>query len=381
MFSPGNIVAALGTLEAMWSGPRDNMPVSKKAEVQEEKSEWPGAVKRKVRYGPIRLPPTSEPNLESMIMKVQGMGYGFKMNARKPCDDDCTILALQATLEFADGSPAENDKGAWFHHSTLISAGPNARTITCGWPVPVENLFMSGNEKSSVIFSLPANETGVRSGYHIGPYETFVLHAKLMNLEDAEKFVWITISYDVLPGDLKKEIKVGRMLWQSLDTSDTSMCTGAVNPFGPLNVTAMMQPIRRRFSEHTIPWTAPNDGTILLTGGHMHDGGISVDTVHNGQTICESVAQYGRRAGNAGSEGPGHGGHSRRQIPAGDYNNMDIDHILEQTRCIYSKGRSLKKGDKLWIRANYDFDKHPGMKNQKGELDEIMGIVGTLIAT
>jgi hypothetical protein len=29
--------------------------------------------------------------------------------------------------------------------------------------------------------------------------------------------------------------------------------------------------------------------------------------------------------------------------------------------------------------ANYDFTKRPGMKNKKGELDEVMGIAGTLV--
>jgi hypothetical protein len=34
----------------------------------------------------------------------------------------------------------------------------------------------------------------------------------------------------------------------------------------------------------------------------------------------------------------------------------------------------------MHILANYDFNKHPGMLNKKRELNEVMGIVGTLVA-
>jgi len=34
----------------------------------------------------------------------------------------------------------------------------------------------------------------------------------------------------------------------------------------------------------------------------------------------------------------------------------------------------------MFIKANYDFTIHTGMKNNKGELDEVMAIVGTLMA-
>lgn len=43
--------------------------------------------------------------------------------------------------------------------------------------------------------------------------------------------------------------------------------------------------------------------------------------------------------------------------------------------------RSIQtSGYTMHIKANYDFTKHPGMKNKKSELDAIMGIVGSLVA-
>lgn len=60
--------------------------------------------------------------------------------------------------------------------------------------------------------------------------------------------------------------------------------------------------------------------------------------------------------------------------------NTDISHILKQDPCLFPDGIPLKKGDTMYLQVNYDFKAHPGMKNNKGELDEIMGIVGSLVA-
>ena len=46
-----------------------------------------------------------------MLLNVGGMGYALDIGAKKPCEGQCTMLSLLASLEFADGSPAENEKG------------------------------------------------------------------------------------------------------------------------------------------------------------------------------------------------------------------------------------------------------------------------------
>jgi hypothetical protein len=48
-------------------------------------------------------------------MKVQGMSNTFKIGAKKPCDGECKILTLGASLEFFDGSEAENKEGVSNH--------------------------------------------------------------------------------------------------------------------------------------------------------------------------------------------------------------------------------------------------------------------------
>jgi hypothetical protein len=49
--------------------------------------------------------------MESIYLNQPGMGNTFKWNAKKPCEKDCAILNLDTTLEYADGTAAENANG------------------------------------------------------------------------------------------------------------------------------------------------------------------------------------------------------------------------------------------------------------------------------
>jgi hypothetical protein len=99
-----------GVLAGLTPTPK-NAPKSLVAEMQPEKAKyWPEAKRVKVRYGPFRIPPTSEKNFQSEMMNVQGMSTSFTPSAKKPCED-CTLLTLEADLEYADGKPAANSNG------------------------------------------------------------------------------------------------------------------------------------------------------------------------------------------------------------------------------------------------------------------------------
>lgn len=75
----------------------------------------------------------------------------------------------------------------------------------------------------------------------------------------------------------------------------------------------------------------------------------------------------------------GHGDMLKRQMMGSSSGNTDIPHILKQDACLFPDGIPMKKGDTMYLQVNYDFKLHQGMKNKKGELDEIMGIVGSLV--
>lgn len=76
---------------------------------------WKEAKRTKIRYGPYRIPPTSEDNWEAKLLGVRGMADTLKIRAKKPCEGECLLLTLNADLEYADGSPGNNSNGAWLH--------------------------------------------------------------------------------------------------------------------------------------------------------------------------------------------------------------------------------------------------------------------------
>src|ERR1700761_7302816 len=151
----------------------------------------------------------------------------------------------------------------------------------------MEYVFESGNERSEVAFFVP-NST-VSTGYFLRPAERFILNTEFMNMEDKEKWVWLTLTYDYVEG-IPSAYKDARVVWMSIGPN---RCGGsAKNPFGTTNVTATQQPLKSVFSEYSFPWTSPHDGWVFGGNGHVHDGGVSIEIFKNDQVICTSVPHY-----------------------------------------------------------------------------------------
>jgi hypothetical protein len=225
----------------------------------------------------------------------------------------------------------------------------------------MENVFMSSKEKNPGIFFSPTSS--VRTGYHVLPEDTFVLSTQLMNMDNKDKWLWATMTYDYVDGD-HTELKDGKVIWMSLSRN---MCaTGVSSPFGVANITdGGRQPLKMAFGEHSIPWVVPYNAQLLGTNGHMHDGATSMDIYHEGKLICTSTPEYAMTPNGGmggGMEGGSHG-HGRRQLKplmGGNYTNKDIEHIALQRPCIFEPPFNVKKGDQMYLVANYDFNKHPG---------------------
>lgn len=397
--SGGGILESLGKLTSILSklpaiiatgssSPgNNNPPVTRVAEMQSEPAVvWPSAKRVKVRYGPYRIPPVSEQNLESEFWKIQGMSNAIKIGAKRPCEGECTLLSVTADLEYADGSPANNSNGAWFHHAVLLNSGPTVVEPTCNQAL-VESIFLVGNERTDGGYALKGAQ--VKSGYKLSPMDTFIMQTELMNLDDKEKWVWQTISYEYLPG-AQPEYKNGKTVWMTIgevSNPGLTFCDRMIaNPFGVSNLTSEALPRSMKFSEHSKIWKSAFDGYILRTAGHLHEGATGIGIYQNSKMICDSVPTYSKDAVSpmAGADDAKSAKHShgmrKRQVKAGNYSNSDIEHIASQGSCDYPKGLQLKKGDTMHVQANYDFNVRAGMKNKEGVLDQVMGIVGVLVA-
>lgn len=67
----------------------------------------------KIRYGPYSVPSSTKKN----GLGEAGMLFNYPdPGVAKPCAGDCVLLGMNADLEFADGSNANNSNGMWLHH-------------------------------------------------------------------------------------------------------------------------------------------------------------------------------------------------------------------------------------------------------------------------
>jgi hypothetical protein len=217
----------------------------------------------------------------------------------------------------------------------------------------MENIYMNGNERTVAMFG--TKESSVKSGYHMNPADTLMLNTELMNLDDVEKWVWPTFTYEYVEG-YHPEYKEGKVLWQSIGANS---CGNATNPFGASNTTLAGQPLKTAFSEHSVPWTATRDAEILGSAAHMHPGGISTEVFRNQDVLCKSEPVYSRDS--RSMSGSASHSHKKRQLMASKDASVELMYIKNQDACIFKTPQKLKKGDKLYISANYNFTQHPGL--------------------
>jgi hypothetical protein len=95
----------------------------------------------------------------------------------------------------------------------------------------------------------------------------------------------------------------------------------------------------------------------------VHDGGVSTEIFLRGERICESIPRYGRSKPSGPSHSHGERRRTKRQavvVGGGPEDNAEIEHILKQDMCDFPEGLPIKKGDEMWLKVNYDFNKHPG---------------------
>jgi hypothetical protein len=223
----------------------------------------------------------------------------------------------------------------------------------------------------------------MKSGYALEAHDTFMLNTELQNWTDKEKFVWETITYEIMDGT-RQDYTSSKIVWLTIGKEENpsmGLCHyfGAVEaPWGATNLTGRDQPIKAAFSEHSRIWRPDQGGRILQAAGHLHDGGSSVDIYQNDQLFCSSEAKY-----ETGGEPPvSHSGmNMKRQLEGGDWKNTEIPHITSLSRCNFPEGKPMKAGDGLYMAANYDLDKYRGVKQADGKIDMIMGMAGILVAS
>lgn len=130
-----------------------------------------------------------------------------------------------------------------------------------------------------------------------------------------------------------------------------------------------------------------------LSCRHLHDGGTNVNIYLNDKVMCDSKAEYEGGMGDMGAAAAPAAAAPAPAAPApakgmagmkgmvrrdgGPHKPGEV-HIKQMSTC--SALGPLKKGDTVFIDANYDFQKFAGMKSNKGSYSDVMGIAILYIA-
>lgn len=131
-----------------------------------------------------------------------------------------------------------------------------------------------------------------------------------------------------------------------------------------------------------------------MAGRHLHDGGTNVNIYLNNNVMCNSKAEYDSGMGDMGGMAAPAAPAPAKAAPAkgmegmagmkgmvrrdGGPHKAGEAHIKQMGTC--SALGPVKKGDAIFIDANYDFQKYAGMKSSKGSYTDVMGIAILYIA-
>jgi hypothetical protein len=190
------------------------------------------------------------------------------------------------------------------------------------------------------------NEKNV--GYKINTADKFALIVDLMNENMQDKVVYLTLTYDFVPGH-PEDYDDMRPVW-----FDVAQCLTSEWPPPYDN------------GNYTIPtatWTANFDGDIIGAAGHLHDGGQRVLLEADGKMVCDSEATYGG---------------SPEYVSKAAMGSQDsaTQHISKMSLCVKDKlhVKKLVKGQKWKLKAVYDYKKNKGNRHGNGKQSNVMGI-------
>lgn len=289
----------------------------------------PGARLTKVRYGPWKVPPKTL--TENMINR----------DIAKPCEN-CIIVAFQKSLEYADGTIANLDTGAYLHHDIQFNRG---EPDTLCSRLMGERFTTSGNERWVRRFNAHGNW-----GYHFkGANKTWGAATRLQNLGDEEQEIYLTITYEWMPigSPEAKGYRNVKALWLDI---------------APLCGNAEVPAIKGKMTYNSKAWASTIRGHILDAGGHAHSGGLGMSVYKNAKELCYSKQIYGNTNGHEKEEG---------------WVDENGKEYISNVGVCQNLGW-LEIGDALTMDASYDSDLYD-LNEKDGVLEPVMGVMGLYI--
>lgn len=278
------------------------------------------------RYGPLSIGPGHNLiQLGPYVQKPTIPGY---------------VIGIRPNLVRSDGSVPPVDE-IHLHHGVWVNL--SRQDATSRLP---ERFFASGEEKTYL--TLPSGY-----GYPVRPSDNWLINYMVHNLTPNPEVVYITYDIDFVPASsaLAHRMKPVRPIWMDVRNGYTypvfnaqradgrnglfTYPNDAVNPYGngpPLN-----------------EWKVDRPGTLVMTAGHLHPGGLydDLELVRPGATVA---------AARAGHPVPGAVAHSvrifRSQAHYWDPNGA-VSWDLSMSRASDNWRVRVRRGDILRVSTTY----------------------------
>jgi hypothetical protein len=206
-------------------------------------------------------------------------------------------------------------------------------------PKTSERFYTAGNERTALNYNPLGSGLTSGSGYHVAKEDKFQYLIELMNMNMEDQIVYLTMTYDVLPGPLPAGWNVTKSIWL-----DAGQCTSSDLP-APQESGS--------FTVESTPWNPNFSGKVIGAMVHQHDGGVDVEVQSSPTTtLCRGVAKYSESSAYV------YGGSSMGE------DKVAKDHISSMAGCAYpdiaKANLDFKPGQQWVLKGNYDYGKYQG---------------------
>jgi len=255
---------------------------------------------------------------------------------------NAAILSGRLDAVMADGSKADISTGIYIHHLLVADVGkknapfamcPNGhnQALFSTWISShvVESvgagLIQSGNDQVGAPNIYAATKGDKKAAFMTGWDDTFLMEAEIVNYNQENTTIYMIMETEFLPEKPKDYLDTSTILFSATGCG----MPGYQPPKGA-----------KQYNFTSDGFTMNNDGWIINSRGHLHDGGTAMQMVMNGKVICESTPTYGGSSG--GVKAP---------------NGKEWQTITGMSRC--EDPVPFRKGDIVKLVSIYDTDLHP----------------------
>jgi hypothetical protein len=162
---------------------------------------------------------------------------------------------------------------------------------------------------------------------------------ELMNSHEESKTAVLTITYEYIPYQAHDFVNT-IPIWMDAGGchSDVAVPTDQIS-----------------FEVESPIWISRINGRVVTVVSHLHDGGVHIRLRKNGESVCESKAEYG-------------------MATEFEYHSqgMDMSHITAIPAC-FGVGK-MGVGEQWSVKVHYNLEKHQPMLEHDGKAAPVMGI-------